>query len=50
MNFSNNGFMGYYVGSSSYEILEVTDTTLYVRVIQGNDPVLAWYHKFTTER
>lgn len=49
MNFSNDAFMGYYVSSSSYEILQVTETTLYVRTIDGLDPALAWYHKFTTE-
>ena len=49
MNFSNDLFMGYYVSSSSYEIIEVTETTLYVRTIDGLDPALAWYHKFTTE-
>jgi hypothetical protein len=25
MNFSDGGFMGYYVGQSSYEILSITD-------------------------
>ncbi|MBT8271987.1 MAG: hypothetical protein HKO90_09760 [Flavobacteriaceae bacterium] len=49
MNLSDDAFMGYYVSSSSYEILEVTETTLHVRTIDGLDPLLAWYHKFTTE-
>lgn len=48
MNFSNDAFMGYYVSSSSYEILEITDDFLYVRTIDGNDANLAWYHKFST--
>lgn len=48
MNFSDDKFMGYYVSSSSYEIIEVTNSTLYVRTIDGLDPVLYWYHKFTT--
>ncbi|NND53151.1 MAG: family 16 glycosylhydrolase [Flavobacteriaceae bacterium] len=48
LNFSDDAFMGYYVSSSSYEIMEVTDSFLYVRTIDGNDPNLAWYHKFTT--
>jgi hypothetical protein len=26
MNFSDGGFMGYYVGQSSYEILSITET------------------------
>jgi beta-glucanase (GH16 family) len=48
MNFSDNGFMGYYAGSSSYEILSITENRMKVRVIQGNNPTLAWYHTFTT--
>lgn len=48
LNFANNAFMSYYVGSSSYEILELTENTLYVRTIDGLDAGLAWYLKFTT--
>ncbi len=48
MNFSNNAFMGYYVSSSSYEILEISDTELYVRTLDGKNPVLYWYHRFQT--
>ncbi len=49
LNFSNDAFMGYYVSSSTYDIIQVTETTLYVRTVDGLDPNLAWYHKFTTE-
>jgi hypothetical protein len=31
MNFSDGGFMGYYVGQSSYEILSITDNRMTVR-------------------
>ncbi|WP_290468765.1 family 16 glycosylhydrolase [Lacinutrix sp. MedPE-SW] len=48
LNFSDDAFMGYYVSSSSYEILEITDDYLYVRTIDGLNPVLAWYHKFVS--
>ncbi|WKB81390.1 family 16 glycosylhydrolase [Cellulophaga lytica] len=48
MNFSNNAFMGYYVSSSSYEILEISDTEMYVRTQDGLSPELYWYHKFQT--
>lgn len=48
INISDGGFMSYYIGSSSYEILEITEDFLYVRAIMGNDPALAWYLKFTT--
>ncbi|VXB98969.1 Laminarinase [Flavobacterium sp. 9AF] len=48
MTFSDNGFMGYYIGQSSYEILSITANRMVVRAIMGNDPGLAWYHTFTT--
>lgn len=48
MSFSNGGFMGYYVGSSVYDVISVSETELYVRTIDGNDPGLAWYHRFQT--
>ncbi len=48
MNFSNNAFMGYYVGSSSYEILSISANALYVRTYDAINPDLAWYHKFST--
>ncbi len=49
MNFSNSGFMGYYAGASSYDIISITETELYVRFYDSLDPALAWYQKFTTE-
>jgi hypothetical protein len=49
MTFSSNGFMGYYIGQSTYEILELTENRMVVRAVQGNNPDLAWYHIFTTQ-
>lgn len=48
LNFSDGAFMGYYVGSSAYEVLAITNTTLYVRVYDALNSVLAWYLKFET--
>lgn len=48
MNFSDNGFMGYYIGQSSYEIMSITENRMVVRAIMGGNPALAWYHTFTT--
>ncbi len=48
MNFSDNGFMGYYIGQSSYEILSLTANRMVVRAVMGGNPALAWYHTFTT--
>ncbi|PRX48106.1 family 16 glycosylhydrolase [Salegentibacter salegens] len=50
INIAGGGTMSYYVGSSSYEVLNITPTTMDVRVIPGNDPALAWYLKFTTSQ
>jgi hypothetical protein len=50
MNFSDGGFMGYYVGQSSYEILSITDNRLAVRFVQANNTRNAWYMIFTTTK
>lgn len=47
LNFSDGGFMGFYAGSSEYEIIEITENILRVRVVQANNPEFAWYHIFT---
>jgi len=47
INFSDGGFMGFYAGSSEYEIMQVTDNLLTVRMVQANNPLFAWYHIFT---
>ena len=48
MSFSDGGFMGWYVGVSEYEIIEVTENILRVRIEE--DETFAWYHTFTTEK
>ena len=45
---SDDGFMGYFVTCSTYEIISVTEDTLEVRCLDGINNVLAWYFKFTT--
>ncbi|MFZ0598271.1 MAG: family 16 glycosylhydrolase [Flavobacterium sp.] len=50
MNFSDNGFMGYYIGQNSYEILSITANRMVVRAVMGGNPALAWYHIFTTTK
>ena len=48
MTIADGGFMGYYIGQSTYEILEITENRMVVRSIPGNTSDLAWYHIFTT--
>ncbi len=50
LNFTEGGFMSYYIGSSTYEILSLTENRLVVRSIPGNDAGLAWYHIFSSTR
>jgi len=47
MNYSDGGFMGFYAGSSEYEIIEISENLLKVRLVQANEPLFAWYHVFT---
>lgn len=42
------GFMSYYIGASNYEVLSITENSLYVRAIPSSNPELAWYLRFTT--
>ncbi len=46
INFSDEGFMSWYVGSSTFEIITITNSTLSVRVTQ---PGFAWYCNFQTQ-
>ncbi|TMM57929.1 hypothetical protein FEE95_00420 [Maribacter algarum] len=49
MDIADGGFMGYYVGSSTYEILSITENSLHVRTYDTANPDLAWYHMFASE-
>lgn len=50
MVFSDGGFMSYYIGATTYEILSLTNNRMVVRAVQGNNAALAWYHIFTTTK
>jgi hypothetical protein len=50
LNFTDEGFMGYYIGTSSYEILSITANRMVVRGLMGNNAGLAWYHIFTNQK
>ena len=47
MNISDNGFFGYYVGINSYEILDISSNSMYLRSLDAVDSDLAWYYRFT---
>jgi len=46
-NISDGGFMGWFVGASTYDIISVSEDELIVRIIQVGDG-FAWYHRFST--
>ena len=48
LNFSDGGFMCWYVNSSVFEIIEITESTLKVRVEESDE--FAWYCYFQTEK
>ena len=50
LNFTEGGFMSYYVGATQYEVLSATANRLVVRAVQGNNDGLAWYHIFSSTR
>lgn len=47
---TNDGFMGYFINTSTYEVLEIREDFLYVRALSGQADPLAWYLKFTTNQ
>jgi hypothetical protein len=49
MNFSDGGFMCWYVGVSTHEIIQVTDNILKIR-IEEKGTANAWYCSFTTTK
>jgi hypothetical protein len=49
MLLANDSFISWYVGSSEYEILEITANRMVLRTVQANDAALAWYHVLTTD-
>ncbi len=48
LDIADDGFVSYYIGQSQYEILEITENSMYLRAVQGNDSFLVWYIKLTT--
>lgn len=49
---SDGGFMGWFVGSGTYDIISITADEMIVRVIEdsASGTGAAWYHKFTSTK
>ena len=50
LNIQGGGFIGYYIGQSSYEILSITENRMYVRAVSTANPMEAWYLVLTTTK
>lgn len=48
MTLSDNGCMSWWVGRSEYDIIDITETTLTVRI--SEDETNTWYHTFVSEK
>lgn len=48
LTLSDNGCMCWWVGRSEYDIIEITETTLKVRIME--DETNTWYHTFVSEK
>ena len=51
ISYSDGGFMGFYAGTSEYEIIEITENILKVRLVQANEPTLcmvSYFHQCKT--
>jgi beta-glucanase (GH16 family) len=48
LSITDGGFLGYFINTSTYEVLEITEDYLHVRALSGQADPLAWYFKFTT--
>lgn len=49
INISGNGFIGFYCGTSRFEILRITENELDLKYIDGGTPANAWFHKLVRE-
>ncbi len=49
---SDGGFMGWYVGASTYDIISITNDEMIVRIIENSNSGsgAAWYHRFTSTK
>ncbi len=46
INISSPGFMGFFTGSRSYQILDLNENELYVRYLDLGNTGLVWYQRF----
>lgn len=45
LNFTNKGFIGYYTGVNSYEILSMNENEMFIKFKDAANGDLAWFHR-----
>ncbi len=45
---SDNGFMNYYINTSTYEVISISENAMSLRALSGSAGPLAWYFRLTT--
>jgi PKD repeat protein len=45
LNISNGGFIGYYTGVSTYEVLSLNENEMFIKFRDAANPDLAWFHR-----
>ncbi len=45
LNFTNKGFIGYYTGVNSYEIISINENEMFIKFRDAANGDLAWFHR-----
>lgn len=45
INLTNNAFIGYNTGVSTYQIMSITEDEMFIRFLDAAGPDFAWYHR-----
>lgn len=48
LTISDNGFMNYFINTSTYEVISITENSMSLRALSGSANPLAWYFRLTT--
>lgn len=49
LNIIGNGFIGYYAGTSTYEILEIDENKMFLKHVDAANPALGWFLRLKRE-
>ncbi|WP_271711567.1 PKD domain-containing protein [Marinigracilibium pacificum] len=49
ISFTNGGFIGYATGVSTYQIISISETEMFLRFKDASNPDLRWYHRLIPE-